>query len=251
MICPSCNQKLEPDTRFCTVCGYRLTRDELDAHVASTVRELVQGNVLRALMVDGPMFWRRALELVEELCAAVIEARACGIQHPDLSPDSIYVDHRPGTPRRIKLVDASVDLMRGNEPRDTAMTYRALDKYGRSSMPSLDYMAPEQVMGKTLDESTGVYTLGVIAYELLTGRRPFADAKGPAGLITAQLKRVPVPPSMIAPDAGIPPAVDALVLRCLRKVRAERYADTSFLANEIAEVLQTGRLPDDDAPNVS
>jgi serine/threonine-protein kinase len=248
VICPSCQTKFASPLRFCTCCGYRFVVDRPEPRVAETARDLVEGTTVREVLVGGAIFWRRALELLEEICGAVAESKARGIANPELAPEKIYIDHELGNRRRVKLADVSISLMRGNEPRDTAIGYQPSDKYGRP-MPGLDYMSPEQLMGKALGPATDVYTLGVVAYELLTGGRPFPDAKGPAGLITAQLKKTPAAPSTFVTD--IPPAVDTLVLRCLHKLPAERYADATILANEIAEVLQTGRLPNDESPNVS
>jgi hypothetical protein len=96
----------------------------------------------------------------------------------------------------------------------------------------LVYMSPEELMGKLVDETSYVYSIGVIAYELLTKRLPFEDARGAAGLITAQLKREPRPPSN---HAEVPTEVDELILRCLRKLRSERFANLHALACAIDE----------------
>lgn len=96
------------------------------------------------------------------------------------------------------------------------------------------YCSPEQMMGKELREPSHVYSIGVITYELLTKRVPFPDAKGPAGLITAQLKTEPLAPST---HADVPRAVDQLVLRCLRKMPAERFDTLDALTRAIDELF--------------
>lgn len=88
-------------------------------------------------------------------------------------------------------------------------------------------------MGRPRDLRSAVYSLGVIGYEGITGQRPFADARGPAGVITAQLKQPPRPPSAIAAS---PPAWDLLLLRCLEKQPEARYADLSALAAAVTEL---------------
>ena len=109
-------------------------------------------------------------------------------------------------------------------------------------------MSPEQLMGKQLDGRSDVYALGVLGYELLTGRLPFPDAKGPAALITAQLKQTPKPPSAVNPQAQLPPGVDRVILKMLEKDKNQRFADVGALAAAAQECIATGRWGDPPAP---
>jgi serine/threonine-protein kinase len=98
-------------------------------------------------------------------------------------------------------------------------------------------------MGKQLDGRSDIYAVGVVAYELLTGRLPFPDAQGPAALIAAQLRRTPEAPSRVRGDA-VPPGVDAVVLRMLEKDRAKRFNDAADLRQACLSVLgSNGGLP--------
>jgi serine/threonine-protein kinase len=94
-------------------------------------------------------------------------------------------------------------------------------------------------MGKPLDGRSDIYGLGVVAFELITGRLPFPDAVGPAALISAQLKKVPPTPSQANPQGHIPPEVDALILKMLEKDKNNRFRDATELRREIDGILST------------
>jgi serine/threonine-protein kinase len=110
-------------------------------------------------------------------------------------------------------------------------------------------MSPEQLMGKQLDGRSDVYAMGVLTYELITARLPFPDAKGPAQLITAQLKQTPMAPSQANPAGAIPPGVDACIARMLEKDKNNRFADVAGLRIEVERLLASdGQLAAGSAP---
>jgi serine/threonine-protein kinase len=111
-----------------------------------------------------------------------------------------------------------------------------------TAVGTLEYMAPEQLMGGAADGRTDIYTLGVVAYELITGRRPF-DAVG-LDLLTQQLSDPPPAPSTLA---DVPATVDRVLLRCLAWDPAERFADVHELARALDDAL-AGPPPPQHAP---
>ncbi len=190
--------------------------------------ELLEGKSLHQVFhEEAPLEWKRVFKILTEMCSSLAEAHAQGIVHRDLKPENIYLETRPGNPEFVKILDFGIaKVMRGEtiDPQSPQLTATG------QTLGTLEYMSPEQLMGKALDGRSDVYALGVLAYEMITGRLPFPDAKGPAGLITAQLKQTPIPPSQACPQANLPRAADRAILKCLEKDKANRYADVSALA---------------------
>jgi serine/threonine protein kinase len=201
--------------------------------------ELLEGRSLHDLFQsEAPVAWQRMLRIMAQMCTALEEAHALGIVHRDLKPENVYLESRPGNDEFVKVLDFGIakvvrgDSLAGEQSPQLTATGQTLG--------TLEYMSPEQLMGKPLDGRSDIYGLAVVAFELMTGRLPFPDAVGPALLISAQLKKVPPPPSQVLPAAGIPPAVDALILRMLEKNREQRFADAHSLRGEIDRILASG-----------
>src|SRR5687767_9975976 len=165
--------------------------------------ELLEGKSLHQIFHDqAPLEWKRVFKILTEMCSSLAEAHSQGIVHRDLKPENIYLENRPGNPEFVKILDFGIaKVMRGEGSMDPQAPQ--LTATGQT-LGTLEYMSPEQLMGKQLDGRSDIYALGVLAYELITGRLPFPDAKGPTGLITAQLKQTPKPPSVVNPAGNIP-----------------------------------------------
>ncbi len=197
--------------------------------------ELLEGKSLHQVFhEEAPLEWKRMFKILTEMCSSLAEAHAQGIVHRDLKPENVYLETRPGNPEFVKILDFGIaKVMRGDtiDPQSPQLTATG------QTLGTLEYMSPEQLMGKPLDGRSDVYALGVVAYEMITGRLPFPDAKGPAGLITAQLKQTPIPPSQANPKTSIPDAANRVILKCLEKDKNNRYADVTNLANALQEVV--------------
>ena len=197
--------------------------------------ELLEGKSLHQIFhEEAPLEWKRVFKILTEMCSSLAEAHAQGIVHRDLKPENIYLESRPGNPEFVKILDFGIaKVMRGDsiDPQSPQLTATG------QTLGTLEYMSPEQLMGKQLDGRSDVYALGVVAYEMITGKLPFPDAKGPAGLITAQLKTTPPPPSQTNPKANLPQAVDRVILKCLEKNKDNRHADVTALSFALQEVV--------------
>jgi serine/threonine protein kinase len=197
--------------------------------------ELLEGRSLHDIFYsEAPIDWRRMFKIASQMCSSLAEAHSQGIVHRDLKPENIYLENRSGDPEFVKILDFGIaKVMRGDASQAPQLTATG------QTLGTLEYMSPEQLMGKELDGRSDIYTVGVLLYELITGRLPFPDAKGPAALITAQLRETPDRPSAVNPAGNIPPAVDQVILKMLGKDKTHRFANVDELRIALTEVLQT------------
>ena len=199
--------------------------------------ELLEGKSLHDVFYSqAPIDWRRMFKIVTQMCSSLGEAHSQGIVHRDLKPENIYLESRSGDPEFVKILDFGIaKVMRGEGNQAPQLTATG------QTLGTLEYMSPEQLMGKELDGRSDIYTVGVLVYEMITGRLPFPDAKGPAALITAQLREVPPPPSAVNPNGKIPPGVDQIILKMLAKDKAQRYANVEEMRVAVADALQNAQ----------
>jgi serine/threonine-protein kinase len=191
------------------------------------VMELLEGLSL-AELVDrhGPLPPGRAVYLLRQVCRALREAHAAGLIHRDIKPSNIFAAQSGGMGDVAKLLDFGLVL-------PTASTLAPhLSEEGQILGTPL-FMSPEQAMGdRSLDERTDIYSLGAVAYYLLTGRPPF-DTGGGLGVMIAHVHDPVAPPSLFR--AGIPDDLERAVLRCLAKDPADRFPDAASLERALGE----------------
>ena len=216
--------------------------DQTDDGTLFIAMELLSGKSLHDVFrKEAPVDWRRMFTLAAQMCSSLTEAHSMGIVHRDLKPENIYLEERPGIPEFVKILDFGIaKVMRGDGSDDKKSPQ--LTATGQT-LGTLEYMSPEQLMGKELDGTSDIYAVGVLCYEMITGQLPFPDAVGPAALISAQLRQVPPPPSEVVPQAGIPAQADAIIMKCLNKGKADRYPDCSALKMALEGAMAQSRQP--------
>ncbi|WP_437762844.1 serine/threonine-protein kinase [Sorangium sp. So ce764] len=183
------------------------------------VMEHLDGVTLDVLLrQEGRLSPEQALELLEPVCSALDAAHAAGIIHRDVKGSNIFVSR--GAPRAVKLLDFGIAKLM--EPDEGASGFTTA---GRAP-GTLTIMAPEQILGGVLDARVDVYALGVLLHRLLTGKLPFYSPDA-TELLRQHLEEPAPRPSRRTP---LPPALDAVVLRCMEKQPEHRYPSVkSFL----------------------
>ena len=188
------------------------------------VMQFVDGVTLRSVLADQPMAFERAARIVRQISQALTAAHDRGIYHRDLKPENIMLQDLGHGEELIKIIDFGVAVVKESHAAATEQTGVA------GSGP---YMAPEQLLGQP-SAASDVYALGVIAYELVTGQRPF-HATTLVELFQAQQEGIQVQPATLRPDLPLP-AQDA-ILKALAFDANRRYARARDFGEEFARAL--------------
>src|SRR5581483_2941098 len=188
------------------------------------VTELLQGETLRDRLRKGPMRLREVLDYGVEVARGLVAAHDAGVVHRDLKPDNIFVT-KDG---RIKILDfglAKLNPALAASANGTAVTFQSQTNPGQV-LGTVGYMAPEQVRGQVADARSDIFAVGVILYEMLTGKPAFRKSTS-AETMTAILNEDPPVISQIAPS--VPPGLQRIVNRCLAKSPEQRFQHASDL----------------------
>jgi eukaryotic-like serine/threonine-protein kinase len=203
----------------------------LESGAPYMVMELLEGYDLGAVIQQrGPLPLAEVIDFVVQACDAISEAHSLGIIHRDLKPKNLFLTRRRNGAPLVKVLDFGISKVGGTAGGDHSLTKTS------DVMGSPNYMAPEQIRSsRNVDERTDIWALGVIVYELLTGRVPF-EAETVPQLCSMVLEQSPPPLSTIRPD--VPLQTVRIVERCLAKDPAARFASV----NELVAALTPGAV---------
>jgi serine/threonine-protein kinase len=179
--------------------------------------EFLDGNDLaHEVREHGPMPFERAHYIMNQLCRALGAAHTKGIIHRDLKPENIYLIEREGKPDFVKVLDFGIAKISSFDEGGSRLTRTGM------IFGTPEYMSPEQAKGDRPDHRVDIYAAGCILYEMLTGDVPF-HAETFMGVLTKHMFEAPEPPSQRAPDAGVTPELEAVVMKALAKDRDQRF----------------------------
>jgi eukaryotic-like serine/threonine-protein kinase len=193
-------------------------------HGAFLVTELIDGGTLREVLKKEKPSLARILKIAEQVANALVAAHSARIIHRDIKPENIMI-RRDGY---VKILDFGLAKPTVREDDDQAKTVPGV------VMGSVRYMSPEQARGVSVDERTDIWSLGVVLYEMVTGKAPFSG-ETTSDTIAAVIYKEPPPVSSLAPEA--PAELQRIIRKALQKDREERYQHIKDFALDLKELL--------------
>ncbi|WP_405530175.1 protein kinase [Streptomyces avidinii] len=195
------------------------------------VMEYVEGRPLGSVLEEdvrrhGAMPADKALKVTADVLAALETSHEMGLVHRDIKPGNVMVNKR-GV---VKVMDFGI--ARAMQSGVTSMTQTGM------VVGTPQYLSPEQALGRGVDARSDLYSVGIMLFQLLTGRIPF-DADSPLAIAYAHVQEEPVAPSSI--NRSLTPAMDSLVARALKKNPNERFPTAAAMGDEVARVLGSGQ----------
>ena len=190
------------------------------------IMEYLEGTTLEQVLANGgPMSMAQASKIVTQIASALDHAHSRGIVHRDVKPSNVMLD---GQDRAVLMDFGLVRAGEGFGPTRSSIV-----------IGTPEYMAPEQVMGQAIDRRTDIYAFGVVIYEMLSGKTPFAHT---TPLATAHAQAYEAPPPLRTITRAVPESAETVVMKALSKVPAARYQSAGDLARDFSQAID-GTMP--------
>ena len=189
------------------------------------VMEWCDGRLLRQILDEGKLSQDRAIRIAISVLEALEYIHQNGVVHRDLKPENIMVDAEDN----VKLIDFGI----AGDAGARRLTYANFT----ATLGTADYISPEQIKGKRGDGRSDIYALGIILYEMLTGKQPFSGSS-PLEAMNDRLLNHPTPPSVA--DPSISPQLQEVLYRALERDPKNRYASAHDFANDLMHLDQVG-----------
>lgn len=191
-----------------------------EGNINYIVMELIEGTTLNQLIADeAPMDYRKVIDITKQVASALRVAHKNKIIHRDVKPHNIMITN-DGV---VKLADFGIARAVNDATLST----------GNKIIGSVHYFSPEQARGNYVDERSDIYSLGIVMYEMLTGRVPF-DGDNPVSVALKHINEEITPPSQLVD--GIPPALERAVMKATNKYQTNRYASADELVEELDNI---------------
>jgi eukaryotic-like serine/threonine-protein kinase len=203
-----------------------------EGDVAYSVTELLEGETLRQRLGAGPLSVRKTADYGAQIGRALAAAHAKGIVHRDLKPDNVFI----APDGRVKVLDFGLAKQEQSAPEVDLNSPTRVDTQAGMVVGTPSYMSPEQARGEPVDARTDIFALGVVLFEMLTGRRAF-EGESAVEIMAAVLKQEP--PDVSTLDPAIPPAFGQLVRHCIEKQPGERFQSASDVAFNLQLLAST------------
>ena len=197
------------------------------------IMEYIEGKTLHEVLAAGALPVSEAIPIALQIAEALAEAHRHGIVHRDIKSTNVILTSR----EQVKVLDFGLARLVSNDASDAESTQARLTRAG-TILGTLHYMSPEQLLGQDIDARSDLFSLGVLLYELLTGRLPFAGSSVVA-VSDAILHREPLPASTLA---HAPKEIDRILARLLAKKREERYGSAEKVIRDL-RTLTSGEVP--------
>ncbi|HEX5734155.1 MAG TPA: protein kinase [Blastocatellia bacterium] len=200
------------------------------------VMEYVEGELLSSRIERGPVAVREAIDIAMQIADALDEAHSIGIIHRDIKSSNLILTERG----LVKILDFGLAKVLTQQAEDVDDNPDRTLLFGKETLPGVvlgtaSYMSPEQARGLEVDQRSDTFSLGVVLYEMLTGKRPFEGATT-SDLIVSILERDPPPLARFS--AEVPANLEWIVAKALRKQRQERYQTAKDLGVDLKNLKQ-------------